>query len=49
MLKGMKYGLGFGLEMAPGAGGAPPTARRFFWEAPSRPGSGSTRSTRSRR
>ena len=31
MLKGMKYGLGFGLEMAPGADGAAPTVRRLFW------------------
>ena len=30
-LKGMKYGLGFGLELAPGADGAAPTVRRFFW------------------
>jgi CubicO group peptidase (beta-lactamase class C family) len=32
-LQGMKYGLGFGLEMAPAAGAvAPaPSARRFFW------------------
>ena len=46
-LRGAKYGLGFGLEMAPGAGGAAPTAQRFFWGGASRPGSGSTRSTRS--
>jgi CubicO group peptidase (beta-lactamase class C family) len=30
-LHGVKYGLGFGLEMAPAAGGAGPSARRFFW------------------
>jgi CubicO group peptidase (beta-lactamase class C family) len=27
----LKYGLGFGLEMAPGRGGAAPVLRRYFW------------------
>jgi CubicO group peptidase (beta-lactamase class C family) len=30
-LTGMKYGLGFGLELAPAAGNAVPVLRRYFW------------------
>jgi CubicO group peptidase (beta-lactamase class C family) len=30
-LRGLKYGLGFGLELTPGTGSAPPTLARYFW------------------
>jgi len=30
-LRGLKYGLGYGLELAPGADGGTPTLQRYFW------------------
>ena len=30
-LRSTKYGQGFGLELAPAAGGAAPLVERFFW------------------
>jgi len=30
-LKGMKYGLGFGLELAPGTDGGAPLLKRYYW------------------
>jgi CubicO group peptidase (beta-lactamase class C family) len=31
LFTGMKYGLGFGLELAPAAGGGAPVLKRYFW------------------